>query len=198
MLRANSRLHDRLDRVGVELLTYIAGSIERILPHVEPLKWEESEWREPGSVWNDTNRTEIRITISIGRYDAPGNRSLTALVRRRKLSNAAGATLDTREHAICNRIAARISEVMSYVFIDEELELETSRATIRAVRDTFDESVIADHIENHHRLKVSVSALLSALHTMSEQTYENKSLAFGCVLDPKEPLINAVSNFPAV
>lgn len=196
MLRANSRLHKTLDSVGVELLTHIAGSIERILPHVEPLDWVESEWREPGSVWNDVGRTEIRITISIGRYDAPGNRSLTALIRRRQLSNLTGATLDTREHDICSRIAARISEVMSYVFIDEEMDMETSGATTRAMRDSFDESVIADHIENHHNLSISVNALLSALHTMSEQTYENKSLVFGCVLDPNYQSAESSPKFP--
>jgi len=196
MLRANSRLRERLNSIGVELLTHIAGSIERILPHVEPLKWTEGEWSEPGSVWNDTDRTEIRITISIGQSDAPGNRSLTALIKRRHVGGAAGVTLDTREHDICGRIAARISEVMSYVFIDEEMDLVTSASTIRAVRDSFDESVIADHIENYHRLNMSVSSLLSALHTMSEQTYENKALVFGCVLDPEFETLGNSPRFP--
>src|ERR1700730_11717959 len=116
MLRSNSRLHERLDPIGVELLTHIAGSIERILPHVEPPKWVEGVWKEPGSVWNDSDRTEIRMTISIGRSDFSDNRSLTGLIRRRHIGGAAGITLDAREYDICRRIAARISEVMSYVF----------------------------------------------------------------------------------
>jgi hypothetical protein len=197
MLRSNSRLHERLDPIGVELLSHIAGSIERILPHVEPVKWTEGKWLEPGSVWHDTARTAIRITISIGNSDSPGNRSLTALVRRRKsLNSRAGLTLDTREHDLCSRIASRISEIMSYVFIDEELNLETSESTIRAVRDSFDESIIADHIENHHRLDMSVGTLLSALHTMSEQTYENKALVFGCLLDPEWHSVGDSPRFP--
>jgi len=195
MLRAHSLLHERLGEIGVDLLTHIAGSIERILPHVEPPKWIESEWTEPGSVWNDSGRTEIRMTISIGRSDDPENRSLTALVTRRRVG-AASVTLDAREYDICKRIASRISDVMSYVFIDEEMDLETSESTIRAIRGSFDESVIAAHIESYHNLNVSISALLSALHTMSEQTYENKALVFGCVLDPDYESVGTIPRFP--
>jgi hypothetical protein len=57
-------------------------------------------------------------------------------------------------------------------------------ATTNALRGSFDESVIAEHVENHHNLKMPVSAILSTLHTLSEQTYENKALVFGCILDP--------------
>jgi hypothetical protein len=197
MLRSNSRLRERLDPIGVELLTHIAGSVERILPYVEPVKWTEGKWTEPGTAWHGSGRTTIRITISIGNSDTPGNRSLTALVRRRKsLDRRTGLTLDAREHDLCARIAARITEIMSYVFIDEELELETSESTIRAFRDSFDESVIAVNIEKYHNLNMSIVALLSALHTMSEQTYENKALVFGCLLDPEYRSVGDSPHFP--
>ena len=100
MLRANSRLRERLAPTGVDLLTYAAGAVERILPHVQQLSWTESSWKASRTTWTDQYRQEIRITVAIGEAGDPLSRSLTALVRRRQLpilGGVAGGTLDTRE-----------------------------------------------------------------------------------------------------
>jgi hypothetical protein len=195
MLRANSRLRERLGPMGVDLFTYAAGAVERILPHVEPLNWAESNWSISRTTWTAQDRQEIRITIAIGDADSPLSRSLTALVKRRQLPIAggvAGGTLDSRERDICERITSRISDLMQrFLAIPEE-----SQATARAIRGSFDEAVIAEHIEGHHHLGVQVSSILSSLHTLSEQTYENKALVFGCVLDPAETNHGIEANFP--
>jgi hypothetical protein len=62
----------------------------------------------------------------------------------------------------------------------------TFASTVTAIRGSFDESVIAEHIRSHHGLSMAVSSVLGALHTLSEQTYENKALVFGCILDPSK------------
>jgi len=69
-------------------------------------------------------------------------------------------------------------------------------ASIRAIRGSFDEAVVAEHINEHHQVAVQVSSILAALHTLSEQTYENKALVFGCVLDPDESNNGITTNFP--
>jgi hypothetical protein len=56
---------------------------------------------------------------------------------------------------------------------------------MKALRQAFDEEVIARHIQKHHQIQMSIGDLFSALHTLSEQTYENKSLSFGCLIDSK-------------
>jgi hypothetical protein len=43
---------------------------------------------------------------------------------------------------------------------------------------------------------MSVSEVLDALHTLSEQSYENKALTFGCILDPKPTGGTATAKFP--
>ncbi len=183
MLRANSRLRQTLGAAGVDFLDYAAKAIQRILPHIEVSQWQESSWEQPSSVWASPRRTGIRITLAISHEQTERRRSLSALVKRRHLpgiGSAAGKTLDKREFDICKLIALRISEV---------LQLGTSEpneTSIRAIRDAFDEYVVAKHVETYHGLtQMPISDVFEALHTLSEQSYENKSLTFGCVLEPK-------------
>lgn len=182
MLRANSRLHSVLGESGVAFLEYAIGAIDRILPHVEVSSWRESAWAKPDSVWTSVTKTEIRMTVSIGEEGRQETRSLTAHLHRRRVPVVGGRAkriLDTREHDICKRIALRISEVL------RRPDAQSSDASIRAIRDAFDEYVVARHVQEHHSLEMPVSAVCEALHKLSEQTYENKSLTFGCVLDPE-------------
>jgi hypothetical protein len=65
------------------------------------------------------------------------------------------------------------------------LQRAVDEPTLTALRGSFDETVIAAHVENHHKLAMPVLKVLASLHTLSEQTYENKALVFGCLLDPE-------------
>jgi hypothetical protein len=109
------------------------------------------------------------------------SRSLTTTVKRRHLpaaTNIAKRTLDTREYDICKRIWMRMTEILG------ANPASIGAATYSAIGRTFDEDIIAQHIEFHHGLGLSASSVFSALHKLSEQTYENKSLTFGCILEP--------------
>ncbi len=194
MLRANSRLRQSLGVAGTEFLSYASGAIQRILPHVQVSQWKESRWTEPTSVWGSPKRTEIRVTLAIGTEQDEGSRSLTASVKRRYLAGiggTAGRTLDQREFDICKLIALRISEVLKLRFSG------ISDASIRAIGGNFDGNVVAKHVETYHELtQMPVSSVFNALHTLSEQSYENKALTFGCLLEPKEKVKEQRAQFP--
>jgi hypothetical protein len=193
VLRANSRLRELLGKNGIEFLEHSIGSFQRILPHVEISEWVQVPWEKLESVWVDPKRREIRVTIPIGSPLHLDSRSLTATVRRRSVavaSRAARRTLDTREFDICKRIATRISEVL------KDNPSEISGATMRAIRDSFDEDVIAQHIEIHYNLQMSITTLFADLHILSEQSYENKALAFGCIIDSDKRDAPTYANFP--
>jgi hypothetical protein len=173
ILRANSRLHFVLGEYGSEFLEHAIGAFQRLLPHVEIDQWQQIPWEKQESVWVDSRRQEIRITIPVGSPGEVNSASLTATVKRRRVAvgtQAAGATLDTREFDICKRIATRISEVVAGT------PSTISGATMRAIRDSFDEDVISQHIETHYGLRMSITTLFADLHTLSEQSYENKAL----------------------
>jgi hypothetical protein len=194
MLRANSRLRQCLGTAGVEFLKFAAESVQRILPEVEVSAWKENAWDQPQAVWASSKRTEVHMTLAIGEKENPESRSLTATVKRRQVpisNREAKDTLDLQEHDICTRIALRISEVMKLS------PPSTSEASIQAIRNAFDEYVVAQHIEQHHQLEMSVSTVLESLHTLAEQSYENKSLTFGCILDPSRTTETSGAKFPA-
>jgi hypothetical protein len=161
-------------------LEFAAGAAIRILPHVEVSAWtEHAEWIKPDAVWTSTQRTSLRMTVSIGPRDR--GRSLTALVQRRGVPTQQDAdrrVLDMREQDICRRVACRISDVLGFN------SAATNGASLRAVGASFDEQVVAEHLQEHHQLNLALSDVFGALHTLAEQTYENRALTFGCVLDP--------------
>jgi hypothetical protein len=107
------------------------------------------------------------------------------------IAGAARRTLDERESGICKLIASRTSEVLG------KGSLGAAEASIRAVSDAFDEYVVARHVEKHHGLpEMLLSSIFDALHTLSEQSYENKALTFGCILDSRMKVTGLPPGFP--
>ena len=193
ILRANSRLQSTLGTAGVDFLSHAAAAIQRILPHVEVMSWKEQPWKNADSVWASPERTKVRVTLAIGEKANPTSRSLSALVNRRRVPGVGGTaryTLDLREYDICRGVALRVYAVL------QRGPSGGSEASIQAIRDAFDEYVVAQHIEAHHDLRLSVSSVFDALHTLSEQSYENKALTFGCILDPSKSKGAATRRFP--
>lgn len=191
----SAALHENLGEHGLLFVRNAAGAVQRLLPHVEITSWQEGSWADPGCVWTSTTRREVRITITFGTKINPNSISLSALVRRRKIPGAsavASEIIDNREHQICNLIALRISELLT-----NAPTLLQDPASLLAVSRDFDESIVSDHIQRHHDLKLPVSAVLRALHTLSEQSYENKALTFGCILDPHNSALPGSDVFPA-
>ncbi len=181
MLRANSRLHQRLNDAQKDFLKFAAGAVQRLLPHIKISAWNEGAWKTTKSAWVTNARKEVRMTIAVGTQSDTNGRSLTTIVRRRAADRKGKArgTIDLREYDICRLIANRIAEVLQQQLLD------SSSASIQAIRDSFDEYVVASHIQTHHGLESPIAPVLSALHTLSEQSYENKALSFGCILDPQ-------------
>ncbi len=175
----------------VIFLDHALGAINRILPHVSVSSWTEGEWAKTRVVWTSITRTEIRVVLGLGESRETG-RSLTATIKRRNIDGATGGTLDNREKDICAGIAQRTSEVLS---VPSQFHNESM---LKAVRDAFDEYVVAQHIESHHNLPaLSVDSILEMLHTLSEQSYENKALTFGCIIDTTEQTGDDISRFPS-
>lgn len=189
MLRANSRLQQKLNVAQKNFLEYSSGAIQRLLPHIETSAWTEGAWAPTKSVWVDRERRQVRMTIAVGEQADTNGRSLSTIVRRRSASNSRD-TIDLREFDICQLIANRIAEVL------QQQPLDSSAASIQAISDSFDEYVVASHIQKHHDLNAPIAPILSALHTLSEQSYENKALTFGCILDPQKTMESGGSSLP--
>jgi hypothetical protein len=134
------------------------------------------------------------MTIAVGRQNDSRARSLTAIVRRRRSSITGGkakAIIDLREHDICHLIVDRVTEILG------QLVVGSSSATIEAISESFDEHIVGSHIQGHHQFDDRIAPVLNALHTLSEQSYENKALTFGCIIDPHRTGVASSTRFPS-
>lgn len=188
-------LSENLGAHGIQFVSHAINALQRLLPHVEVSSWQEGSWAQPGCVWTSTSRRDVRVTLSFGTKANTNSISINAVVRRRRIPGAtsiAAETIDTREHQICDLIARRISE-----FLTNAPSLLQDPTSLKAISRDFDESIVSEHIQRHHKLELPVSAVLRTLHTLSEQSYENKALTFGCILNPRDTTPAGEDSFPA-
>jgi hypothetical protein len=176
----------------VAFLEFSTGAIERLLPHVQLSKWTESSGLTPGATWASNHRRAINVRISLKAAADSAEPGLNAQVVRRKVPAGVASvarTLDNREHDICNRVVKLISRVLT-------TDSTKGATSLDAIRRVFDETVVAEHLQNHHGLEFDVAKVLDAVGGLAQQTYENKSLAFGCVLDPTKQVDGEGLTFP--
>jgi DisA bacterial checkpoint controller nucleotide-binding len=195
MIRKNSPLHKHLEPYEVAFLEFATASFTRLLPHIEIREWREDALATASRVsWSSRQRTGIKLAIQVGNPSRSFSRTLTALVQRRSTGvtkGLSGLTLDLREFDICQLIVERIGGLLS------SPSGTHSESYISAITDAFEEDVIATHVQKHHQFKLPLAAIFRALHTLSEQSYENKSLTFGCVIDPTIAGTATVTTFPS-
>ena len=86
-------------------------------------------------------------------------------------------TLDDRELDLCRRALQRTADVL------RGSDAASTSESLRAIRATFDEQIVAAHLKNFHKLQLDVAEVLSAMRELAGQSYENKSITFGCLLD---------------
>src|SRR6266404_4642813 len=175
-LRQNSRLRHALGEAGTDLLEYGLAAITRILPHTQDLDWTIGAHQATSITWASPARRELHVTIAL---EVEAGYSVTGTVRRRTIPQGVGRisrTLDLRERDICTRIVERLSRTLSDAGA-------RSPESLGALRSTFDEWVVADHLVSHHRLALDLQATFTRLRTLAEQSYENKPLTFGCIID---------------
>lgn len=191
MLRANSRLRSALGVRGVRFLERATGAFERLLPHAEVRGWTEGAPGSTAATWGSPSRRHINVCINL--KVASIERVVRAEVRRKTAPAGVGQiprTLDNREFDICGRIAKRAAEVIADDYI------RNSSETLTALEGRFDEDVVAAHLQTHHGLGLDLGEIFEALRTLAGQTYENKPLSFGCILDPSDEA-DPTLKFPA-
>ena len=195
MLRANSQLRRDLGERGVAFLKHATDAVTGILRHVNVSSWSQGAWEPPRVRFSSARKRELIVTVSIGSKGDTRSRSLTAHVSRGRVRSGVGSnverTIDGREKDICERIVQRASRVLRWEQEDSE------SASLKSIQDSFEEKIVADHLREHHGLVLDVSEVLSSLHQLAEQTYENRALTFGCILDPRTQPAHGDSIFPS-
>jgi hypothetical protein len=157
-----------------------AWGVRAILPHVETLEWKVRAGEGDTKVtWRNSSRRELRLTLGLTAEEQPW--VIQGILRRRKVPDGAGAisrTLHERERQLSNEILATVDALL------REIPGEAAVA-LHAVKARFDETVVAGHLQSHHEISAPLADWFAQLRRMAEQTYENKALTFGCVIDKR-------------
>ncbi|MEK6225398.1 MAG: hypothetical protein AABM40_03795 [Chloroflexota bacterium] len=94
-----------------------------------------------------------------------------------------------REFDICTRVASKTASTLS------SEQIRGAPDVIAALRARFDEEVVADHLQERQGLTLDLRELFEAMRTLAGETYENRSISLGCILDPYDESASSVK-FP--
>jgi hypothetical protein len=85
-------------------------------------------------------------------------------------------TIDLRERDIADRVLKGIASTVTSV-------ARLDAPALLVLRASFDERVVAEHLAEHFSLDIDLDTWFAWLRRLAEQTYENKALVFGCLID---------------
>lgn len=180
----NSTLRTSIGTHWADFLEFGMNAIERILPHLEIVQWKiKKSFQKPSVTWTDSTRRKLGICLGIlTDKDRSTGFTIAGIVQRRKIPSGVGKverTLDLRERNVCEEILSRLDEILPSIRINEP-------QTLSSLRLNFDEQVVATHLRDYHRLEINLADLFSAIRKLAEQSYENKAITFGCLIDCKD------------
>jgi len=182
MFRKTPKLKRLLGDEGISFLDHALRAIGRLLPHTDSTTWTACDGAATQITWGGEERRSLNLALvlKVGDGDAATTYGLKATLTRKKAprEGAVEKTLDQRERDLCERILTRISHVL------RGAGSAAGPESLRAIRDLFDEQIVASHIQHHHDLELDVSEIFRELRKLAEQSYENNSITFGCILDP--------------
>jgi hypothetical protein len=187
----NRRLARDLGEPATAFLESGANAITRILPHTEVANWTIASGFQPSrATWDTSNHRQINVAIGIR---ARGGHTIECSVTRKMVPRGVGAiqrSLSPREREICRTIVLQLSALFS-------ASEPPSQEVMTGLSEIFDELVVARHLQEQHRIDLDPERIFSALRSLAEQTYENRALTFGCIIDPtRTQAPNAEGRFP--
>ena len=175
------RIATQLGSTATRFIESAASGITRVLPHVETVDWSIGNFAPTRLRWANSERKQLFVVIGINAGD---RYSISCTVQRRSLPTGVGSiqrTLAPREREICQVLADRLTGVFDSGAPRKE--------TLEALGGVFDELVVADHLKRHHNFALDPERIFRAFRGLAEQTYENKALTFGCIIDASDAAI---------
>lgn len=162
---------------GSEFLEYGLGAIDRILPHAVTSEWRiRPKTTETRVRWVDSTRRGLRMRLALKLQQ---EYSVEGVVHRKKVPKGVGSiprTLDLKERDICVHIARKLTGML-------RSDSVPGQESLSALRASFDERVVATHLASQLGLTMDLGRLFARLRRLSENTYENRALSLGCVID---------------
>jgi hypothetical protein len=135
---------------------------------------------ETGAAFRDAQKRRIRVILALNLDGEVW--VIEGHLERRQVDQGVGAiarTMDMRERDLAGQIVLLLHQTL-------RARAPEGASSLDALRASFDERVVARHLESYYSLRGDLGRLFVALRKLAEQSYENKSLAFGCIIKPSK------------
>ena len=164
-----------MESFQIALLEHGLSALSRLLPHIETGDWQLKKPPSSRVTWGQRNQT-IEMSVPIGAENAFSVSCTLQRLRTPKGVGSISRTLDARERAICESIVRGLE----VAFSDGP---PRNRQAARALQASFDQAVISDFLMHRYELGFDPYVILEEMRQLAEQTYENKPLAFGILIE---------------
>lgn len=177
ILPQNSRLRAALGTAGSDFLVYAIGALTRLLPHVQLGRWHIKPLYKPSSVnYLDASKRQLRIVLGLR---LTTEWTITGSLERKRLPpgtvGAVSRTVDVHERSIALHVLRTIASIVGPA-------PESDSRSLAALQLSFDERVVAAYLASTYGLPSDFATWFDELRRLAEQSYENKALAFGCII----------------
>ena len=154
-------------------------TITKILPHIELVRMKIGGLKEKNGIkWVTSDRRAIRCYLQLNggkRKNKKRRYGIQFEARRRSKSAIESKTLDIREYKILRVAINRIRTVFKYEIRNINI--------INSFASRLDEIITAEYLKDAYSLTLDLSKLFQNIRSLAEQTYENKALTFGCIIE---------------
>ena len=169
------QLENKIGKEGRIFVESAINAVAGLLPHTEHKKWAVIPKTKSTVIWADSGRKQLRIIIEIEK----GKFSIEGYIQRLEYSGPGENELRTLHHeeqALMRCAVNRLSTIFNNIgFHDSE--------SLSAVLSTLQELIAAAYLKGKYAIEMDLSGMLRQLRLLSGQSYENKDLTFGCIID---------------
>ncbi|GJM18208.1 MAG: hypothetical protein DHS20C14_04210 [Phycisphaeraceae bacterium] len=171
--------HQVLGDGGVLFLANALGAIQRLLPHTtvrhKVIHIGFSDEESTYSV-NEGDHQASDLLIRMPRVGCAVCATVSRHLTGRSIDEP--SPLDTGELLILDIVASRIAKSLRPK-TDDPLEEQS----LSAIGSLVDEQVVSAWLKEKYEIGFDLLSTIAELRKLAEQTYENKSLSFGCIID---------------
>lgn len=184
--RGTKRRLNKLKPPVQAFLENALGSFARLLPHSQVGQWGIiSQTRKSRATWDGATRRGIDLELYVPQLEL----CLVSHIQR-KPTGKKRRVLDDSEMSLCKKAVVLTTRVLELV----KSANDSSIATVYG--RAFDDRVVLEHLKESNNLEFDLDPLLDFLQLLSEQSYENKSLSYGLLIDKSAPKEAGTLQFP--
>lgn len=180
--RNKNKLKNKLNYTPwVDFLENSLITITKILPHIELVNLRICSLREGNGIkWGTSARRFIKgylvLTGNKHKYRKKKLKyGIQFIAKRRSRSVIESKTLDKQEFKLLHVAINRIRTIFRQEIKNENI--------LNSFVSRLDEIITSEYLKEVHGLTFDIGKLFQNIRKLAEQTYENKALTFGCIIE---------------